>query len=163
MPSEELWSDLDGIERLVTLFAASGGRDIFGKTMHRLHADNKLIAFGESALSCLLRLPDDCSRPSIGEYCIGADPRELLLAMRIGISEGKIDPIAYGILEDIIKEQVPRTVGELAVNGKDLSSLGIKGAEIGSTMRSMLRAVAREEVKNEKHELLRYMGITQED
>jgi hypothetical protein len=83
--------------------------------------------------------------------------------MRIGISEGKIDPIAYGILEDIIKEQVPRTVGELAVNGKDLSSLGIKGAEIGSTMRSMLRAVAREEVKNEKHELLRYMGITQED
>jgi hypothetical protein len=127
--------------------------------MRRLHADKKTIDFGECVLSLMDKLPENTDRASLGEYSILAEPEALLLALKIGVYSGKAIPEAYDALRCLLSEKRPRALGDLAVNGEDLKARGLSGAAIGNAMRLLLRAVAREEIKNEREELLSYLRL----
>lgn len=48
----------------------------------------------------------------------------------------------------------PKNLKELAVNGNDLMQLGLKGKEVGDTLKSLLIRVYADKVKNNKEDLL---------
>lgn len=58
------------------------------------------------------------------------------------------------VCERVIREDRCRSLGDLCVNGTDLSALGLKGREIGSTLDALLDAVLRGNVANEKTALI---------
>ena len=62
------------------------------------------------------------------------------------------------LLEQIRAENACLTLRDLAVNGKDMMALGLRGAEIGKTLNALLDAVTEERVPNEREALLRYAG-----
>ena len=62
------------------------------------------------------------------------------------------------LLEEIRAENACLTLRDLAVNGKDMMALGLRGAEIGKTLNTLLDAVTEERVPNEREALLRYAG-----
>ena len=67
----------------------------------------------------------------------------------------KVDNIEK-ILEEVLQEDECFSLKDLAVNGKDLMSVGYKaGKELGATLQGLLDCVIGEEVNNNKEELLK--------
>ena len=62
------------------------------------------------------------------------------------------------LLEEIRAENACLTLRDLAVNGKDMMALGLRGAEIGKTLNTLLDAVLEERLPNDREALLRYAG-----
>ena len=62
------------------------------------------------------------------------------------------------LLEEIRAENACLTLRDLAVNGKDMMALGLRGAEIGKTLNALLDAVLEERLSNDREVLLRYAG-----
>ena len=62
------------------------------------------------------------------------------------------------LLEQIRAENACLTLRDLAVNGKDMMALGLRGAEIGKTLNTLLDAVLEERLPNDREALLRYAG-----
>ena len=58
--------------------------------------------------------------------------------------------------KDIIAEEQCFKVTDLAVSGNDMLALGLKGAEIGQTLRALLEAVISEEADNDRESLIKY-------
>ena len=66
----------------------------------------------------------------------------------------KIDNIGY-ILEEVLQDNECFSIKDLAVNGKDLITIGYKpGKEIGEVLNNLLDSVISGEYKNEKEKLL---------
>ena len=67
--------------------------------------------------------------------------------------------IAQGKKDGMIRaENACLTLRDLAVNGKDMMALGLRGAEIGKTLNALLDAVLEERLPNDREALLRYAG-----
>lgn len=62
------------------------------------------------------------------------------------------------IIEKLEQENLSFSLKDLAVNGKDLISIGLLGKEIGDSLRYLLEAVLNDEVKNDKEALLDYLN-----
>ena len=62
------------------------------------------------------------------------------------------------LLEEIRAENACLTLRDLAVNGKDMMALGLRGAEIGKALNALLDAVLEERLPNDREALLRYAG-----
>ena len=62
------------------------------------------------------------------------------------------------LLEEIRAENACLTLRDLAVNGKDMMALGLRGAEIGKTLNTLLDAVLEKRLPNDREALLRYAG-----
>jgi tRNA nucleotidyltransferase (CCA-adding enzyme) len=68
------------------------------------------------------------------------------------------------ILPDIIKTaaqellsgKYPKTIGELAINGNDLMTIGLKGKEVGNMLKSLLLNIYANKINNNKEELLNF-------
>ncbi len=59
------------------------------------------------------------------------------------------------LLDRIIAEKRPCAVGDLAVSGRDLMALGLRGKEIGAALDGLLEQVLRGMIPNERESLLR--------
>lgn len=75
-----------------------------------------------------------------------------LLRLKEALS-GKNEPLLRAVLTD--PGVYPVTVKELAVNGRDLEEIGIKGPALGKTLNALLSAAAEGDVPNERAALLR--------
>lgn len=68
----------------------------------------------------------------------------------------------FNIIDEIInkleKENLSFSLKDLAINGKDLISLGLTGKEIGDKLSILLEAVLNNEVENTKESLLNYLN-----
>lgn len=60
-------------------------------------------------------------------------------------------------LSEIEKNNECCTIGQLALNGKDIAELGYKGEQIGKMLDTLLDAVIEEKVCNKKRDLLTYL------
>ena len=58
------------------------------------------------------------------------------------------------ILEDLLAREACFSLKQLAVNGRDLLALGLRGPAIGRTLQSLLEAVVDGEVPNQRKALL---------
>lgn len=59
--------------------------------------------------------------------------------------------------ENVVNNGLPYRVSDLALSGDDLAALGMRGAQIGSALTSLLRLVVREELANDRETLLSYL------
>lgn len=66
------------------------------------------------------------------------------------------DGEAMALAEGLLEEGACLSVKELAVDGKDLMALGMKGPALGDALAQLLRLVVDGELSNEKEELLSY-------
>ena len=57
-------------------------------------------------------------------------------------------------LDDLLRENACYTLAQLAVNGKDMAALGLRGPEIGKTLQGLLLQVVRGRLPNERDALL---------
>ena len=57
-------------------------------------------------------------------------------------------------LSSLLSENACYTLSQLAVNGKDMAALGLRGPAIGETLHALLLQVVRGQVKNERDALL---------
>ena len=83
-----------------------------------------------------------------------------MLAHREGTQDGRIQLVdtIYAMAKDIGAEDSCFSMRQLAINGKDLISLGIpQGQEIGRLLNIALDGVINEEVQNEKCALIGYL------
>lgn len=93
-----------------------------------------------------------------------AEATNLIEARSIAYNMYAISPISLqsNILPTVIKTaanellqgKYPKTMSELAVNGNDLIELGLKGKEIGDTLKSMLLKVYSNKIENNREDLL---------
>ncbi len=60
-------------------------------------------------------------------------------------------------LDALLAEQPCFTLKDLAVNGRDLTALGLKGKAVGDALQSLLEAVMDGLVPNEKEALLHHL------
>jgi hypothetical protein len=65
-----------------------------------------------------------------------------------------LPPIIQTAAQELLSGKYPKTIGELAVNGNDLMTLGLKGKEIGDALRMMLLKIYSGKIRNNKEELL---------
>ena len=73
------------------------------------------------------------------------------LAVRASVLLGISPPEAEALVRD---NRVPVSIGELAVSGKDLASLGFRGAQIGQALDEMLVTVMENPAYNTRERLL---------
>ena len=62
-------------------------------------------------------------------------------------------------LDALLAEQPCFTLKDLAVNGRDLTALGLKGKAVGEALQSLLDAVMDGKVPNEREELLKVINL----
>lgn len=60
-------------------------------------------------------------------------------------------------LNAVLEENSCFKLSDLAVNGKDMVSLGLKGKEIGDTLKALLNMVIEEKIQNNRKDLLNYI------
>ena len=60
------------------------------------------------------------------------------------------------IARQIIEENQCFSLKDLAVNGRDMISLGLKGKDIGKALDELLKAVIEERCQNDRDSLLLY-------
>ena len=60
-------------------------------------------------------------------------------------------------LNAVLEENSCFKLSDLAVNGKDIVSLGLKGKEIGDTLKALLNMVIEEKIQNNRKDLLNYI------
>ena len=63
-------------------------------------------------------------------------------------------------LSSLLKENACYTLSQLAVNGKDMAALGLRGPAIGETLHALLLQVVRRQVENERDALLNMVKRT---
>ena len=63
-------------------------------------------------------------------------------------------------LSSLLSENACYTLSQLAVNGKDMAALGLRGSAIGETLHTLLLQVARGQLANERDALLNMVKRT---
>lgn len=62
------------------------------------------------------------------------------------------------IIDRVVEENNCFSVKNLAVNGRDLIDIGLKGREVGNALSLLLEAVIDEKVENEREDLINYLN-----
>lgn len=61
--------------------------------------------------------------------------------------------------DDLISGKYPKNIKELDINGNDLMNLGLKGKEVGDSLKNLLVKVFSDKLKNNKKDLLNSLSI----
>ena len=80
------------------------------------------------------------------------------LTFRCALQENFNTPAARIRYTELVNDDYCWKLSDLAVNGKDLTSLGYKGPGIGKALNAMLNSVINERVINDKTCLLKYLN-----
>ncbi|MBQ8894857.1 MAG: CCA tRNA nucleotidyltransferase [Clostridia bacterium] len=91
-------------------------------------------------------------RKAVRRRCAALGAENFLLLCRYQQNER-----ARQIAEALIREKACLSIGDLAVNGRDLMGLGLRGAAIGRALEQLLEQVTEENIPNEKEALLQYL------
>lgn len=122
-------------QRVVQLIAAHMTRPLPDKKFLR----RRLSAMGWEAYGQLLQLQEaDLAGKGAGEWDVD------FAAIR-------------SLLEEIRAEDACLNLKDLAVNGRDLMALGLKGREVGNTLNALLEQVLDENLPNKKETLLDFV------
>jgi tRNA nucleotidyltransferase (CCA-adding enzyme) len=62
--------------------------------------------------------------------------------------------------QDLKSGKYPKSLRELAVNGNDLMKLGLKGKEVGDTLKNLLIKVYADKIKNNREDLLSSIDLS---
>lgn len=151
-PSEKVFGLLsrmpgEDVARL-GLFLSEADREQAGAILGHLKCSNRqrsgALAISQSCRERIESLTDAAHlRAVCGEYALSAARASALL--------GYSDPAAE---ELVAKSTAPTRISELAIGGRELMSLGIKGRELGEMLESLLARVMRSPELNERERLI---------
>lgn len=120
--------------------------------LRRLRAENALCrGVGEVLELLSLPLPEDL--PALKRQAARFGPATLRTALQVRQAKGEDTTALLERLQQLEEENACLSVKQLAVNGRELLSLGFTGKEIGAVQQFLLNAVL-EGAKNEKEVLL---------
>ncbi|MBP3402198.1 MAG: CCA tRNA nucleotidyltransferase [Clostridia bacterium] len=157
LPEESLFSEAGYMARMLSLFALSSTTpaESYRSAATGLRMDNSTRDLGISVLSSLDKFDLASDRGiTLALKEIGESAARELIALEILLKKATKNTL--GRLESLLSKGVVYRLSDLAVNGTDLSKLGIKGREIGSMLDRLLIAVIEGEVPNEHSSLLDY-------
>lgn len=129
--------DKAGVDRILALVSAHGTPITADKKTVR----RRLNKYGESLFFDLIML---FRADNMGQ------------AETLRYRQEELDRVE-ALAREIISESECFSLKKLALNGNDLSSLGLSGREIGRALDMLLAAVMDEKVANEKSELIKYL------
>lgn len=143
--------------RLALLFGKIDTQQAFER-LRNLRYDNATV----NTVSVMLNSTDDSlsiQRPQLKRLLNKYGEKNAKAVLKYSLHSGKITAEQYGIMieniEDIITSGECYTLSKLAVNGSDISSLGIFPAKLtGKVLHSLLEKVIDGEVENEKKFLI---------
>ena len=139
--------------------------EITGRVMHRLRFDNQSIARVRK-LVLLHDLPIPAERRSVKRLMAQLSDEDILRLLEIKRCDRLAHAVSFRelpaelaqipcIMEELRREDACFSLKKLAVNGKDLISLGMhSGKEIGETLQLLLEAVLDERLENDRALLL---------
>ena len=152
---------LSASERAILLFYLAGkDSSEYATAMSRLKTDNAYKSHGRLTLECLSFVENNSvnlenkADLTILLYNFGENATKSALNILLSLDRASQSPIS--LLSKMLEEGVVYKLCDLAVDGKDLASLGICGKQIGSTLDSLLRRVMSGELKNEREALIAY-------
>ena len=154
VPERGRLSDLAGLpkERMVRYARLMGDLVRCGavadaeQTMRELRMDKATIYAVSKALT--LEVPTD--RLSMKQLMRRADEATVICVCAQGDYDGLMR-----LRDDILNSNEPYCTAQLAVTGKDLNGLGIRGTAVGQTLRMLLDVVISQPERNEKNQLLK--------
>lgn len=118
-----------------------------------LRSDNKVKSVCR-AISSSKPIPTDEAELKFYISALGKEAAKTVIAYRKALFNEDSDNKA----ELLLNSEIPLYLSDLAVNGTDLTKLGIKGKAIGEALDILLKAVIKDEIINEKEVLLKYLS-----
>jgi len=155
LPYEKEFSACDSDLRFISLFCEKGS-DAWCKALDGLRADNKTKLFGKALLENLEVKLDSAYEMKHMLSKIGEEYTKKLIdfrrLMKLG-SKGEEQ-----LLNGIIESGECYRLADLKISGNDLVKMGVRGKQTGEILSSALDAVMSGKVKNEREELLFFVG-----
>ena len=154
LPEETAFLSASAEARQLSLFALSlnDPEARFVEFCDRMKTDSKTKRLGSQALSAF---KDDLSSAVSARLMLIKLGREAaLLTRELKAICGDKEVLSLEALRAVIDGTYPLSLSELKIGGSDLMGIGLAGREIGATLERLLIMTARDEVKNEREELL---------
>jgi tRNA nucleotidyltransferase (CCA-adding enzyme) len=154
LPDENKFIAADFTTRLLSLYKLSCTDPVsaFSASMRALKTDNAIRTFGESVLSMhgisLSSLAG--ALMTLKNYGVAAS-REYI---KLGILLGELEASATIAVENAISSGIPYSTSMLAINGADLTAIGLSGPAVGRELSRLLDAVISGEIPNEREALV---------
>lgn len=158
LPDENKFSDADYLSRLLSIFYLSkeNSDTAFEESCYALRTDSHIREVGVSVLS------------SVGKYDLTTDKgltyllrdmdterAEVLIKLQMTLGSAEISSLTR--LISLVSSGVCYRYSDLAVGGRDIISLGIKGRAVGEALDALLTAVIEGEVNNNRDDLISYI------
>ena len=145
----------DPLVRLAAIFAlnSESSSDAFDSAMRRLKTDNK----SRETFRDALRVYTERSFATSEDVLISLrdfGEEAVLRALDIGVLVGRYGDSEKRLTESVLSSDIPYTVSMLAVGGRDLIALGIRGEAIGRALDKLLLDVITGKLPNEREALL---------
>lgn len=148
------------------------GAEVASGIMERLRFDNKTKSVIEFMIKYhCAHFPEN--KKAVRRYIskFGHDEYAMLLEFQkadlLGhvVNDDDIRKYDYAVelLHEVEAEDSCLSIKDLAVNGHDVMSLGLNGRDVGRALSLLLDAVIDERVKNNRDELLKFLGLSMND
>lgn len=155
LPDEHKFAKTGYTERLISLFflGAKQPNEAYSAAMSRLKTDTEQRVLGERALE-LLSSCSPTSRYEALKMLSRYGRREADIALRAGTLIGRYGESERMSYAEAIESGAPYQISELAIGGRELMSLGLRGKEVGKALSTLLDDVMRGECENTAEALL---------
>ncbi len=159
MPPKKAFDSGNGSARILSLFYMGSDKpsESFDNAMLALHTDNKTRKDGAAALQVIEEFSLATERQillALMKYGIDA----VELAVNGGIVVGKYTCAVQDNLQRALISGLPYTLSGLAIGGRELMSVGLKGEKIGEVLTALLIAVIEGKCENTKEALLQMVA-----
>ncbi len=153
LPRRDKFAAADARLRMLSVFAINSDKDGFVRAMRRMKTDNQTRTVGADALSLygLFSSYDERAiRIAYTKYKIDTLSLACQLAELVSGADGR----SKTLIDTLALNRTPSTLGELAVGGDDIMTLGVSGVGVGRILNALLLKCALGEARNEREELL---------
>lgn len=134
-------------------FLADAGEDAITEALRSLKADNASVASAAAAVREAGRVEPTLYsvRTVLGDS--GAETARAAVRIRYAFAPDTASQ-CMRLLDTIEREDLPCSLRQLAVGGRELAAVGLRGVQIGQTLNALLDDVRADRVPNEKEPLL---------
>ena len=155
LPNADAFSHAEYKTRLFSLYALSfeEADRVFSESMRALKTDNAIRILGESVLSMKGTAIKSVTDALNALKVHGREATEEYI--KLGILLGDLDNSAKVLLDEALASGIPYKITDLAVGGRELIALGIRGQAVGETFSYLLECVISGEVANEREALIK--------
>ena len=144
------------ILRLADFFLAAGESGA-RKALSALRFDNKTAKAVCTVLS-LYKEEITADRECVCRLLRKVGDVALRQGLALRAAHGIDDGASVPLIENILTEKFPYTLGMLAVSGEDLAAIGApRGPRIGELLEMLYTALVRNEIENEREQMLAYI------